>query len=314
MRIEYHRTLIADRLRLAAFRDALKAQIEPGVTTVADIGAGVGIIGVMAAKLGAKRVYMYECAEVAAVAAKVIRRSKARACVLFSCRSDEFLDPPRVDLVVSETLGNYALEEHIVGTMRDARARHLKPDGRMSPREIRQYVSPVVSERIDSELRVWRETGSAIGADIDLSAAEALSMNNMYVRTLAGTELLDPEGVAWDRVALGADTRSSRRGEGVWLLSEPRTVYGFALWWTADLGGDVILSTAPTSAPTHWEQLYLPLLEPIELLRGERLRIALRATTSTDSGTNVVWTVLREAPDGAVLSKQAMSLDKGFLP
>lgn len=314
MRIEYHRTLIADRVRLAAFRDALKALIEPGMTTVADIGTGVGVLGVIAARLGAKRVYMYESAEVSAVAARVIQRNRARACTLLPCRSTEFVDPPRVDLVVSETLGNYALEEDIIATMHDAQVRHLKPGGRLAPRRIRQFVSPVLSARVDRELRVWRDMAKTVGLDIDLSPAEDLSLNNMYVRTFAADDLFDPAGVEWDRVALGEEKRSSRRGEGLWRFPEAGRVHGFALWWTADLADDVRISTAPTSAPTHWEQLYLPLREPTDLAAGERLRIALRSTTTAEAGTNVAWTVLREAPDGAVLARQAMNLEKGFLP
>lgn len=42
MRIEYHRTLIADAVRNTAFHAALKAVIAPGETVVADIGAGTG--------------------------------------------------------------------------------------------------------------------------------------------------------------------------------------------------------------------------------------------------------------------------------
>ena len=56
MRIEYHRTLIADRVRLEAFHEALKRLITPGKTTVADIGTGSGVLAIMAAKLGARRV------------------------------------------------------------------------------------------------------------------------------------------------------------------------------------------------------------------------------------------------------------------
>ena len=56
MRIEYHRTLIADTVRNEAFFAALKRVIEPGKTVVADIGAGSGLLGLMAAKLGANAV------------------------------------------------------------------------------------------------------------------------------------------------------------------------------------------------------------------------------------------------------------------
>ena len=130
MRIEYHRTLIADRVRNAAFEAALRAVIKKGVTTVADIGTGTGLLALMAVKLGAREVFLYEAAEVAGVAAKVLKANGARNCHLIPCHSTEMVDPPKVDVVVSETLGNYALEEHIIETLADAKKRFLKPGGR----------------------------------------------------------------------------------------------------------------------------------------------------------------------------------------
>src|SRR5262249_21141693 len=73
MRIEYHRTLLADRVRDGAFFAALKQRVVPGTSTVADIGAGTGFLGFLAAGLGAKRVDLYEAAEIAALARKLIR-------------------------------------------------------------------------------------------------------------------------------------------------------------------------------------------------------------------------------------------------
>ena len=95
MRIEYHRTLIADRVRNEAFRAALAAVIVKGETTVADIGAGTGLLALMAAELGAREVFLYEAAEVAGVAAKALKANRARNCHLFPCHSTEMDDPPR---------------------------------------------------------------------------------------------------------------------------------------------------------------------------------------------------------------------------
>src|SRR5665647_499348 len=185
MRIEYHRTLIADRARNEAFARALASVIKKGETTVADIGAGTGLLALMAARLGAREVFLYEAAEVAGVAAKALKANGARNCHLFACHSTEMVDPPKVDVVVSETLGNYAFEEHIIETMADARRRFLKPGGTMIPRHIEQFVAPVIGDRIDRELGAWDETG------FDLSAAKAMSLNNIYVRTIAARDLLD---------------------------------------------------------------------------------------------------------------------------
>ena len=133
MRIEYHRTLLADRVRNEAIVAALEALIRPGETTVADIGAGTGFIGLVAAKLGAREVYLYERDAVAAVAGKVLKQNRARKCRLIPFASTEVENPPRVDLVVSETLGNYAVEEDIITTLNDARRRFLKPGGVIVP-------------------------------------------------------------------------------------------------------------------------------------------------------------------------------------
>src|SRR5258707_12707755 len=107
MRIEYHRTLLADRVRNAAFHAALVQLIVKGETTVADIGAGTGFLGFLAAKLGAKRVDLYESAEIADVARKLLRHNKFANCRIAQVHSTEVASPEPVDVVVSETLGNY---------------------------------------------------------------------------------------------------------------------------------------------------------------------------------------------------------------
>jgi protein arginine N-methyltransferase 1 len=306
MRIEYHRTLIADRVRNAAFEAALRAVIKKGVTTVADIGTGTGLLALMAVKLGAREVFLYEAAEVASVAAKVLKANGARNCHLIPCHSTEMVDPPKVDVVVSETLGNYAFEEHIIETLSDAKKRFLKPDGVLIPRRLEQFVAPVVSGRIHDEFDAWDATG------FDLSVARIMSLNNIYVRTLAANELL--EAKMWDAMDLGSDGKSSRKGEASWKLKLAATVYGFATWWRAELASGIALSTAPDAPRTHWEQLYFPLLQPIASKAGETIGVNLRTRTSAEAGTHVAWVATHRDAKGRETARQSLNLDKGFLP
>src|SRR5213595_3096909 len=97
MRIEYHRTLLADRVRNAAFQAALARLVVKGETTVADIGAGTGFLGFLAAKLGAKRVDLYEAAEVADVARKLLRLNRLPNCRIAHVHSTDVASPERVD-------------------------------------------------------------------------------------------------------------------------------------------------------------------------------------------------------------------------
>lgn len=307
MRIEYHRTLIADAVRNDAFRQALAAVIERGKTTVADIGAGTGLIGLMAARLGARAVHLYEAAEVAGVAAETLRRNRAKSCHLYPCHSTEMDDPPRVDVVVSETLGNYAFEENIVGTMRDAVARHLKPGGIIIPSRITQHVAPVTTPRIHEELTAWER----VGHGIDLAHALRMSLNNIYVRTLEPAELLQSR--QWDAAHLAHNPSNTRKGEANWVLPQPATIYGFAIWWAADLGHGIELSTAPDAPRTHWEQLYLPLLTPIQAECNDTIAVAIRSRTSEEMGTVLKWTATHSVGFD-VVSRQSLDIEKGYLP
>ncbi len=306
MRIEYHRTLIADRVRNEAFEAALRTVIKKGVTTVADIGTGTGLLALMAVKLGAREVYLYEAAEVAGVAAKVLKANGARNCHLIPCHSTEMVDPPKVDVVVSETLGNYALEEHIIETLADAKKRFLKPAGVLIPRRLEQFVAPVISGRVQAEFDAWDTTG------FDLSVAKAMSLNNIYVRTFVAKELLETK--PWDTIDLGTDGRSARKGEATWKPKAATTVYGFATWWSAELVPGIVLSTAPEAPRTHWEQLYFPLLQPIAAKAGDTIAVSLRSRTAADAGTHVAWVATHRDGKGREVARQSLNLDKGFLP
>ena len=312
MRIEYHRTLIADEVRNAAFEAALKSVIKPGESIVADIGAGTGLIGLMASKLGAREVHLYEVAEVAGVAREILKANKARNCHLMPGHSTEMHDPPRADVVVSETLGNYAFEEDIIETLNDAVKRHLVPGGVVIPGKLAQYVAPVTSDRFHNELTAWDH----VGRGLDLSFARTMSLNNIYVRTIKPADLLEGGKSAkrWDEIDFSVLNRTTRKGEARWKLNGAATIHGFATWWVAELVPGVSLSTAPDAPRTHWEQLYFPLLAPIEGKKGETVGVSLKSKTSPEAGTHVAWVAMHRDAKGRETSRQSLNLDKGYLP
>jgi protein arginine N-methyltransferase 1 len=196
--------------------------------------------------------------------------------------------------------------------MADARRRHLKDGGVMIPARIRQFVVPVIADRFHRELAAWDD----VGFGLDLSAAREMSFNNVYVRSFTSADLLDGGAAAkvWDEVVLGTDTRSARKGEESWALDRTQTIYGFAYWWEAELVPGIMLSTAPRAARTHWEQLYFPLREPLEIAAGESVLLSLRSTSSEDAGTHLAWTAVHFDREGASKARQAMDLDKGWIP
>jgi type I protein arginine methyltransferase len=312
MRIEYHRTLIADKARNDALYRALKDAIVPGKSVVVDIGTGTGLLGMFAAKLGARDVHMFETAAVAGVAAKLVKDNKLKNCHVIPCHSTEFSDAIAADVLISETLGNYAFEENIIDTLADARRRFLKPGGTLIPLSVAQRVAPVVSPRIHDELSAW----DVVGRGLDLKVAKEMSFNNVYVRALKSRDLLDGsvDGAVWDTVDLTREANANRKGQADWTLAAPATVYGFAVWWDTLLSPGNSLSTGPGAPKTHWEQLYFPLLVPIDAKAGDRVSVQLKSRSSEEGGTHLAWTAIHGNAKGKQVSRAAHNLDKGYLP
>jgi protein arginine N-methyltransferase 1 len=307
MLIEYHRTMLADRVRNEAFHEALKRTIVPGQSVIADIGAGSGLLGFMASRLGAREVHCFEVADIIHLALALAKQNRIRNCHFYHDHSTNILDPAKVDVVVTETLGNYAYEENILETANDA-LRFLKPGGTVIPARIEQFVAPVIAERFHRELSVWDD----VGFGLDFAAAKRTTLNNMYVRGIAPGDLLPAEDAVqlWDRVELTRKNKSLRRGEGRWTLNADTTIYGFALFWDAELVPGVHLSTHPAAPRTHWEQLYLPLLEPVVARAGDKIAIRIDSD-SRGEGVTVKWQV--DHTSGGETRTQALDIQKGFV-
>lgn len=303
MLIEYHRTMLNDRVRNNAFAAALKKLVNPGVTTVADVGAGTGLLGFMAAKLGAKEVYLYETASIMGVARHLARDNKIKNIHFFEGHSTEAFDAPMVDIVVSETLGNYAFEENIIATIEDAK-RFLKPGGTLIPQGLTQYVAPVMDGKFYDELTAPWEN---IPQGLDYSFAREMGLNNVYVRQFAPAQLLSAQ--TWDKIDFRKKNSGRRSGGAEWTLKKKATIYGLALWWQTELIPGITLSTAPNAPKTHWEQLYFPALEPIELQAGDKLATKLSTHSTYEGGTTMKWHLI--AKGGKI--RQSMDLEKGFL-
>lgn len=308
MSIEFHRRMLADRVRHEAFRAALEQAIRPGVSTVADIGAGSGVLAFFARELGAREVWLYEPGDVLDLAAAVAARNGIDGLHFVAARSLDVADPPPVDIVVAEVLGNFAYEEDVLETLRDAR-RFLVPGGTLIPASIVQWAAPVATDRFERDLRSWRE----VGFGLDWSDAERMTRNNMYVFAIEPHDLVAGSAQSWDSLDFRGPIESRRTGSLVWRPTEPYTLYGFALWWDCTLAPGVVLSTSPHAPRTHWDQIYLPLQEPLAVSAGDEVALTIESETGGgQSGIEVRWTA-RQRRGGDLLAEQTQSIGAGWL-
>lgn len=308
MSIEFHRRMLADRVRHEAFRAALAAAIRPGQSTVADIGAGTGVLAFFARELGAREVWLYEPNAVLELAEAIAARNGIDGLRFVPARSLDVEHPPQVDVVVAEVLGNFAYEEDVLETLRDAQ-RFLAPSGTLIPRSIVQWAAPVTSDRFERELASWR----SVGYGLDFADAEHLTRNNMYVYAIEPRDLLTDGAAQWDSLDFTRDIDSRRAGTARWQLAAPTKIHGFALWWDCTLAPGVVLSTSPMAPRTHWDQIYLPLLEPLDGHAGETVELTVSSETGGgDSGIDVRWSAVRRRGN-VVSQQQTLAIGAGFL-
>ena len=125
--------MIRDRVRTEAFRRAVHSVVRPG-DIVLDVGAGSGVLSLFAAQAGAARVYAVEQTSVAVLARDLAAANGVEAIVQVIQGDVLDLEPPeRVDVVVSEWLGGFGIDEGMLVPVIAARDRWLKPGGTMIP-------------------------------------------------------------------------------------------------------------------------------------------------------------------------------------
>ena len=148
---EVHRTMICDRVRTGAFRRAIDSVVRPG-DIVLDVGAGSGILSVFAARAGAARVYAVERTS-AAVLAQELAAANGVAEIVQVIHGDVMdVEPPeRVDVIVSEWLGGFGIDEGMLVPVIVARDRWLKPGGVMIPRLVTAWAA-LVHDRYLAEM------------------------------------------------------------------------------------------------------------------------------------------------------------------
>jgi protein arginine N-methyltransferase 7 len=170
----WHFTIVLDEPRNRAWRAAIEKAVTPD-SVVLDVGAGSGLLAMMAARAGAKRVVSCEMnPAVAEAAVRVVAANGFSDRVAIVSRHSGELDAERdmggkADVFVSEILSNDMVGEDAVPTVRDVVQRLLKPGGKVIPASARVRVALAYWER-DPRLQLSDVDGFDLGALSELAA------------------------------------------------------------------------------------------------------------------------------------------------
>lgn len=303
--IDFQRKILADTLRNDAFAKALRNVIVSGKSVVLDIGSGTGFLPFLAAKLGAKEVIAIEHNPAALALSKALAKENGiRNCRFIGKHSSQVTERIQADIIVSETLGNFAFEEHLIENMNDAK-RFLRPGGTIIPQSLMQFVCPVISREPLMDIDTWD-----IGFDLSFNAAREIGLQNMYVKTVEPSHLLTAGTQEWDSLDFHKREKSVRTAEVHWTLDRNAEITGFALFWDSELLPGITISTAPGKPKTHWEQVLLPLLTTITAQRGDEVSLTLRSDSRPEVGLRVTWDVVHRR-SGSILLEEKHDTARG---
>ena len=249
----FHRHLLADGVRTGAFVEAVRRAVRPA-DFVVDLGTGTGVLAVAAAQAGAGTVIGIERAAIATRARALAAANNVRVQVVQGA-SDHVRLPRLADVLVSECLGLAGLGGAMIGAVKRARDRWLKPGGIVIPKRVRVFAAPVEDPEADALVHCF-DGARVAGVRLDVLGAHV--GHNLYIASFADRHLLAPPVEVCGTDLQAGPLEDAVEGLARTTTTRPGTLHGWALWFEADLAGDLVLRTGPLDAPTVWEQCFAP--------------------------------------------------------
>ncbi|MES2336608.1 MAG: 50S ribosomal protein L11 methyltransferase [Pseudomonadota bacterium] len=268
----WHFSIVVDERRNAAYEAALRRAVTPGCR-VLDIGAGTGLLGMLAARAGAAEVVACEMnPAVADAAADIVAANGLADRMRVIARKSTDLDVAAdlggpVDVLVSEIVSNDVLGEAALPVMVDAVRRLLKPGGRMIPASATVLVALAELPRWDATL-----LGDVSGFDVSAfnrlrKSPEKVSSRDTDVRLRsAAVPLYD-----FDFTAGGGWPAPRAHAE---VVASGGRANGVLLWMRLHLDDVTVYEVEIGSGqPATWAALFFPLDTPTDYAAGTAVRI-----------------------------------------
>jgi protein arginine N-methyltransferase 7 len=270
----YHTQIATDAARIAAWQAALADVVRPGMLAL-EIGAGSGILAMLAARAGAEVVSCEKNPVLAAIAEETIRLNGMSGQVRIVGKSVENLhvpaDLPRLaDVLMLDLFANRLFDFHPFEVIRSA-GRLLRPGAVIVPKR-------VSLEGALANFRRWFRMVPGRVSNFDLSVlADFSSMlanldpGDPDLSLCSGTETMVSATLPAD---LPAESGASERT----FVSSGGPVNGIALWLRLELAPGHVLEAKPSVAPRGFyaSPVFCAFHETLDTLAGQHYSVRLR--------------------------------------
>ncbi len=251
-------SLLSQRTRLSKFRNAI-SQVVNDRSYVVDIGTGTGVLALLAAQAGARRVTGIDVnSNSIDYAREAAARNGLQERVEFQVANfTEFVPSEPADVVICEMLSSIMLVEHQVSASQYAVKSILKSGGTILPRNATVFVCPVECHSLWNRMYVH-------GLDFPRLPQTTDSVES---RDLANLEVLKE----FDFTLIAGTQSVDQLVE--FRIEDSGTVHGIAGMFEAELVDGIKLTMQD-----GWRDLFLPLGEPVNVTSNSTLGVRIRYT------------------------------------
>jgi protein arginine N-methyltransferase 1 len=288
--LDNYGTMISDRVRLDAHAEALRRVVTPS-TVVVDIGAGTGIMSLLACKFGARRVYAVEPSPAVQLLVEAARdNGYADRIVVLQRRSNEVTLPERADVIVSDLRGVLPPFQTHFADVVDARERLLANGGRLVPATDTIWIAPVsAQDAFEERRRPWQDRDGLV-----LHSALRVLDSSPFKHRARPEDLLGP-AARWADIDYQRMTSFGLRGAGSCNVARAATAHGLLAWFDTVLVEGVEYSNAPGPVEGIYGQFLFPWPEPVTMQEGDSVAFEVRADPICG---DVLWTWTSEIRRG----------------
>lgn len=277
---DFHELMLQDKIRMTLYEKAIKEVIRPGMIVV-DVGTGTGILALWALEAGAKKVYGIEINKkrISLALKRIGNAGYSEKFQLFNNLSYDVELPEKVDIIISEILGNLADNEDMTPILNDTKKRFLKKDGKILPRSIKAYLVPISSKLAHAQVKNknCRGINKIYKLQDLLSKLEINNQFDIYYDVIIpkSSYLSKPKMAQYFNFNNDA---SIYRTKIEFKILKRGLFHGFKGYFiaklskntTLDISGDDIKNRKTSDC---WKHCYLPIETPFEIKKGDDLEL-----------------------------------------
>ncbi|KYG85373.1 hypothetical protein AWW67_15375 [Roseivirga seohaensis] len=279
----WHLKMLADHERNDAFEKAIKNTVGEE-SVVLDIGTGSGLLAMMAAKSGAKKVYACEQSKYIADAAleNITKNALKDKIQLFQSKStqltNEDLDP-KPNVIVAEIFDSGLLGEHAIPSFRHALQNLCSKNTKVIPKAAEVKGKLLYAPKLGSVNPIKEISGFDLsGFDQFRIPEEYITQNLAYITHEFCSEEFKIIDVDFENPWPAIAPNQCRRFEIHVEVNSDQQIHGVAFWFILLMDDKIKLSSAPGRKDNHWGQAISFFPQPLYGKSGQKLRMIVNYT------------------------------------